>query len=367
MSNIYKKILKAIQEGIRLYITERISLRQRIYITKRISFLLEAGVSLPNALTMIAKQMKKRGAVLARIAAAVSYGQEIGKVISEAGIFGASALPMIKIGEESGTLASSFSALSDELEKRALLLQKIIGAILYPACITVGMLILVIVLMTAVFPKMLGVFESLHVALPLSTRILMWASIFLCRFGILSGLIVVACAVACVVVHKRSNRFHLRLDRAILRLPLISALVRAYVLASVSNVIGLLLANNSSLLTALSVAGQTCSNRAYREVLKKVSDQVSGGASLGQEFGKFRTFFPQEFCDLVSIGEQTGKLSETFAYTHVLYSRDLDTLTKSLSASIEPVLMVAIGIAIGIVAFSIVTPMYSITSHLHGT
>ena len=61
------------------------------------------------------------------------------------------------------------------------------------------------------------------------------------------------------------------------------------------------------------------------------------------------------------------KLAETFTYAHTLYARDLDTLTKSLSASIEPVLMVVIGLAIGIVAFSVVSPMYSITSHLHGT
>jgi type II secretory pathway component PulF len=367
MNDMYKKIIKKIREYIRIYITERISLRQSIYISKRISFLLEAGVSLPKAFSIIAGQMKKRGIVLTRISVAISQGQATGDVIYKAGIFGASALPMIKIGEESGTLAESFSALSDELEKRAMLSQKIIGAILYPACITVGMLILVIVLMTVVFPKMLGVFESLHVALPLSTRILMWLSDFLRRFGILLGIIGVLGFTACMVSYKRSNRFHLKVDRAMLRIPLVSVLVRAYVLASISNVIGLLLTNNSSLLTALRVAEQTCGNLAYREILKNITVQISGGASLGKSLGGYPAYFPQEYCDLVGIGEQTGKLSETFTYAHTLYARDLDMLTKSLSASIEPILMVGIGLAIGVIAFSIVTPMYSITSHLHGS
>jgi type II secretory pathway component PulF len=359
MNNMYKKILKKIQE--------RISLRQSIYISKRISFLLEAGISLPNAFSLVAGQMKKRGAVLARIAVDISHGQAITEVISAAGIFGASALPMIKIGEESGTLSESFSALSDELEKRAMLSQKIIGALLYPACISVGMLALIIVLMTVVFPKMLGVFESLHVALPLSTRILMWASGFLCRFGVLLGFVCIAGIIACIVLYRRKGKFHLKVDRVILKIPLVSILVRVYMLASISNVVGLLLSNNSSLLTALRVAGQTCGNYAYREVLENVADQVSGGTPLGQTLGKFPIFFSREYCDLVSIGEQTGKLSETFTYAHSLYARDLDVLTKSLSASIEPVLMVGIGLAIGLVAFSIVSPMYSITSHLHGT
>lgn len=355
---MYRKILKKIQE--------RISLKQSIYVSKRISFLLEAGVSLPNAFYLVAGQMKKRGAVLTRVADAVSHGQGIGDVISETGIFGASALPIIKIGEESGTLAESFSALSGELEKRAVLSQKIIGAILYPACITFGMLLLVVLLMTVVFPKMLGVFKSLHVALPVSTRILMWASDFLCRFGLLIGIVGLSGIITFFVFYKRSDNFHLRIDRMVLKIPLISTLVRVYVLASMSNVVGLLLMNNSSLLTALHIAGQTCRNRAYREVLQKVVYQVSDGVPLGQVFGNFVKFFPREYCDLVSIGEQTGKLSETFTYAHTLYARDLDTLTKSLSASIEPILMVGIGLAVGIVAFSIVSPMYSITSHLHG-
>jgi type II secretory pathway component PulF len=359
MNNMYRKIFKKLQE--------RISLRQSIYIAKRISFLLEAGVSLPNAFSLVARQIKKRGVVLERIAAAVSNGQAAAAVISEAGIFGSSALPMIKIGEESGTLAESFSALSDELEKRSMLAQKIIGAILYPACITVGMLVLVIVLMTVVFPKMLGVFESLHVALPVSTKILIWASDFIRRFGILSGLLVLVGLVVGGVYYKRSIRFHLKLDRMLLKIPLVSRLIRVYILASISNVIGLLLNNNSSLLSALSLAEQTCGNYAYREVLTKVIKRVSGGVPLGKSLGDFPVFFPHEYSDLVGIGEQTGKLAETFAYAHTMYARDLDMLTKSLSASIEPVLMVVIGLAIGFVAFSIVTPMYSITSHLHGT
>lgn len=350
-----------------MHCMERISLRQSIYISKRISFLLEAGVSLPNAFSLVASQMKKRGAILSRIAVAISQGQTVTDVISQAGIFGDSAMPMIKIGEESGTLAESFSALSDELEKRAVLQQKIFGAILYPACITVGMLALVIVLMTVVFPKMLGVFESLHVALPLSTRILIWTSGFLRRFGILCGLLMMAGFVACGVFYRREGGFRLWIDRMMLKIPLVSALIRAYTLASISNVIGLLLTNNSSLLSALVVAGQTCGNRAYCEALKKVVGQVSGGASLEQTLGNFDVFFPREYCDLVGIGEQTGKLPETFTYAHAMYARDLDMLTRSLSASIEPVLMVGIGLAIGIVAFSIVSPMYGITSHLHGT
>jgi type IV pilus assembly protein PilC len=185
------------------------------------------------------------------------------------------------------------------------------------------------------------------------------------RFGIFAGFISVASLVACGVFYKRSSRFRLKVDRFILKIPLVSVLVRAYMLASISNVIGLLITNNSSLLTALRVASQTCGNQAYREVLKNVIDQVSGGTSFGQALGKFPTFFSQEYCDLVSIGEQTGKLSETFTYAHTLYARDLDMLTKSLSASIEPVLMIVIGLAIGFVALSIITPMYSITSHLH--
>ena len=346
-------------------IFERISLRQSIYISKRISFLLEAGVSLPDAFSLVAGQMKKRGVTLAKIATDISRGLPITEVISKAGIFGNSALPMIKIGEESGVLAESFSALSDELEKRAELKQKIIGAMLYPACITVGMLVLVVVLMTIVFPKMLGVFKSLHVTLPLSTRVLIFVSDFIRRFGLLFGLIIIAGIVIGMVLFRRYENFRFNIDHLIMKVPMLSALVQAYTLASVSNVVGLLMSNGSSLVAALSVAGDTCSNLLYRRAFKSVVADVLDGAALGYSLSKYPKLFPQEFSDIISIGERTGKLSETFIYAHNLYSRDLDSLTKSLSASIEPVLMVFIGLAIGVVAFSVVTPMYSITSHLN--
>ena len=124
--------------------------------------------------------------------------------------------------------------------------------------------------------------------------------------------------------------------------------------------------NNSSLVVGLSVAADTSANKAYCRALYAVVDDVSAGVSLGSALAKFPHLFSKEYCDILSIGEQTGKLSETFMYAHTLYARDLDALTKSLSASVEPILMVFIGLAIGVVALSVVTPMYSITAHLHG-
>ncbi len=363
----FKKLQKFCRHLICEKITERISLRQSIYIAKRISFLLEAGISLPKAFDLIGQQMKKRGIVLKKMADKIANGQSIGETISQTKLFGVTALPIIKIGEESGTLAESFSALSEELEKRALLQQKIIGALLYPACITCGMLLLVIMLMTFVFPKMLGVFESLNVTLPLSTRILIWISNGLRQYGILVGFICSAVFILIMISYRRFEMLHLKIDRIILKIPLVSNLVRTYFLASISNVVGLLLTNNSSLITSLKVAEKTCGNYVYRGALNEITKQVSAGIALGQVLNKFPNYFTQEYCDLVTIGEQTGKLSETFTYAHTIYSRDLDVLTKSLSSSIEPILMVVIGLAIGVVAFSVVSPMYSITSHLHST
>ena len=351
----------------RTYFVERISLRRSIYIAKRISFLLEAGVSLPEALVLVASQLQKRGAIIARMAVDVARGRSITEAVAESCVFGMSALPMIKIGEESGTLAQSFLALSDELEKRSMLQQKIIGAVLYPTCITCGMLVLVIVLMTFVFPKMIGVFTSLHVILPLSTQILIWTSNMMRRFGLLIGLVFLAVVVVGVLSYRRSDAFHLRVNLFLLHIPIISSLTRAYMLASISNVVSLLMSNSASLVSALSVAAETCNNFAYRDALFLIVAEISGGASLKSSFTKFPKLFPVEYCDIVSIGEQTGKLPETFAYAHTLYTQDLDTLTKSLAASVEPVLMVCIGLAIGVVAMSVVSPMYSITSHLNGT
>jgi type IV pilus assembly protein PilC len=153
----------------------------------------------------------------------------------------------------------------------------------------------------------------------------------------------------------------------LIKLPIISKIIRTYSLASISNILGLLLAHNTSLVSALKIASETNGNFAYRKVLNTVAKQTATGIPMTQALSRFPQYFSKEYCDLVAIGEQTGKLCQTFIYAHTLYARDLDVITKTMSSSIEPILMVIIGLLIGAIALSVVSPMYSITSHLHAT
>ncbi len=202
--------------------------------------------------------------------------------------------------------------------------------------------------------------------MPLSTRMLIWTSRAMQHFGLHAVFVFIAVIFSGIYFYKKSAGFNFWLDNLIMRLPVISHFIRIYMLASISNVVGLLLANNASLVSGLSVARDTANNKTYANALDKVITDISAGLPISAAFLKFPRLFPEEYRDILSIGERTGKLSETFVYAQVLYTRDLDNLTKSLSASIEPILMVFIGLAIGVVALSVVTPMYGLTSHLHG-
>lgn len=343
------------------------SLKEQTFFFKRLAFLINASVPLLEGLHVLRDQASSRAHIklFDKLIADVSEGQSLSRSFAKfPNVFSDFSVSIIKVGEQSGTLSFNLEYLAEELKKKQILKRKVIGAFIYPALITLATLGITAFLMLYLFPKITPIFASLHANLPLSTRVVMSASLFLQHWG-LEFLIGVVCAVMLIsFILKKSNAFHTLFDRGTLKIPVIGSMVQYYNISNLSRTLGLLLKSGIKLSEAVVVTADATTNRVYKKELHALLEVVERGDKISLHLKKRRRYFPSILCHMVAVGERSGTLSETLLYLADMYDNEVDEFTKNLSTLIEPVLMVFMGVLVGFIAVSIITPIYGITQNL---
>lgn len=344
-----------------------LSIKDQVYFAKRLSFLSRASLPILESLHLIREQTrsKKYGKILDSIIGDVSSGLTLAKALSKfRKDFGDFAINIIAVGEEGGILAENLNYLADELKKKQLLRRKIISALIYPIFITIATLGITVLLTTYIFPRILPIFVSLKVELPITTRIMIIVSDFLRHSGVYLIVAIFVLILAFIFVFKRSGRFHFFIDRSILRFPFIGSMTLNYNLANISRTLALLLRGGMTLSEALPITARSISNLVYKNELDSLGVVVNRGEKLSAHLLQNRKLFPDILTSIVSVGERSGNLPETLLYLSELHESEVEDATKNLSSLLEPMLMVLMGLIVGFVAISVITPIYGITQHL---
>lgn len=345
----------------------RLSLKDQIFFAKRLSFFIHAGVPLIEAIGIIKMQTrsKAKSQIFTEIAHDISNGQYLATSLERSGnVFGAFAINIIRVGETSGILRENLSYLADELTKRKDLRSRVISALVYPAFITVATLGVSIMLTVFIFPKILPIFTSLHVPLPLTTRALMWLSIFLTHYGILLFFLLCALVIALLVLRKKVQTVRYHADYLLVTLPFFGNIARSYNLANFSRTLGLMLRSGVPITQAMTVVAETTPNLVYQREYRALAEALIRGETISTRLAQSRGIFPDVLTHMIGVGEATGSLSNTLLYLAEFYETELNDLTKNLSSSIEPILMLVMGLIVGLIAVSVITPIYEITQHL---
>lgn len=346
----------------------RFSINEQTIFAKRLSFLMNANVPLMESLHLLREQSKKgaRSLVLDHIIADVSQGQSLSKSFGKfPKVFGQFALHIVKIGESSGTLAQNLNYLADELKKRAVLKRKIVSAFIYPAVITIATFAITAFLMLYLFPKIMPIFSSLHMELPVTTRVVMWMSNYLKVWGLHTIAVLGALFIGASILLQKNEKVRLAFDRMLLKTPLIGKVIAYYNVANASRTLGLMLKSGVKLSEALPITAQTTKNLLYRNHFLALTKSVDRGEKISVYLQKHQSAFPEVFGQLVAVGEKSGTLSETLVYLSEMYEGEVDEFTKNLSTLIEPFLMIFMGLVVGFIAVSIITPIYGITQNLN--
>ena len=356
--------MRHIVQRIKSIVGPRLSLKDKTLFVKRLSYLVKGGVPILESLQIIRRGTKSpsKAKIYDTMIENVSNGQLLSSGFAVyKNIFGDFAVNIVRIGETSGILHQNLHYLAEELRKKHILKKKIWSALAYPILISLATLGIAAMLTLYIFPKILPIFKSLKVGLPLSTRILIGTSEFLQNFGLLLLSAIVVAIVSFIVLRKTVYPFQFFIDKMILYIPLMGKLIISYNVANFCRTMGLLLQSEISIIEAMRMTANTTQNLAYKNEFKRIADELTKGESLSRNLAMNGKLFPYVLPELVTIGETTGTLPETLIYLSDLHENEVDDFTKSLSSSLEPILMLTMGVIVGFIAISVITPIYQIT------
>lgn len=345
----------------------RLSLQEQALFAKRLSLLSKAGVPLLESIAILERHSSSRAnrRMFQHISHDLANGQFLSKSLGRfKKVFGEFAINIIRVGETSGTLSDNLKYLADEIDKRRRLRQKLVGALVYPAVIMVAAFSVSGLMTVYLFPKLLPVFKSLKVPLPFMTRALIVISNFLLNYWLWLGIGLVVLAVVFAFL-MRVGRFRFMMNRLALRLPIVGMLLKNYHIINICRTLGILFKSQVNILEAVTVAADTTPNLVYRRELQHLHRAVTKGGTISKHFEKHPRLFPGMLTQMISIGETTGNLSDTLIYLAEIYEQEFDEQTSRLSSIIEPAMMIMMGLLVGFIAVSIITPIYEVTQHLN--
>lgn len=341
----------------------RLSHVEILLFTKYLTVLLKSGLPIDDALDILLQQSKgPLQKILATLKAAVRTGKTLSDGLTEfPHTFSSVYLNLIRAGESSGTLQGNLEQLAVQLQKDHDLKQKIRGAMMYPTVILVIGVSITVGIVVFVLPNIIGIFDSLHVELPLSTRIVLWISRTTSAHGILILFSTIVLSVAGVFL-TRLRPVKPFTHWIILHAPILGAIARQTNLARVMRLMGTLLQSGLSISEVLEISGGTLKNVHYFNLFKKIQEGVGRGMTITNMLESSPFLVPPLALRLIRVGEETGTLGEMFLYLADFYEQEVDDLTRNLSSLLEPVLIIFIGLMVGGLALSILTPIYKVVS-----
>lgn len=347
----------------RMPLFARLSTKDKISFFKYLAVMTEAGIPLEKALIAIHNQA--RNVVMHRVLHILLNDVASGEFLSTSlrkmpKIFEPLHTGLVEVGESSGTLPGSLYRIAEQLEKSHDLKGKVRAAMLYPLIVILVTGAVGAYLVFFLLPQITPLFVSLNVELPFATRAVLYLSAFvLHNYIVLSALSVALAVAGTLLLRVRSVRY--AADRALLLVPVLGLLIKRVQVTQFASVTGTLTKSGITIVEAFRIASSTMTNLVYKDALARISDGLQEGANIGTYLAKHRELFPPFVTQMISVGEETGKLDDSFLFIASFSEKEVDEQVKALTTVLEPLLMVVIGGVVGFIAVAIISPIYEIT------
>ena len=331
--------------------------------TRQMAGLVGAGLPLERALTALADEAEdpRQRELIAHLRSEVNAGSPFARALGSAPReFDEVYRAVVAAGEQSGALGPVLEKLADDLEDRQALQAKLLGAMLYPAIVSLIAVVIVIFLVTYVVPQVATVFTSSKRALPFLTLAMLAISSFVRNWGWLLAL-GLAGGVFTLWLLRRNPLFRERSDAFWLKLPLVGRLARGYNAARFAGTLAMLASAGVPILKALQAAAETLGNRAMRADAMDALTQVREGAPLASALaGKKR--FPGLLAMFARLGEQTGQLPLMLSRAAVQLSAEVQRRAMALATILEPLLIVVMGLVVMLIVLAVLMPIIQLNT-----
>lgn len=331
--------------------------------TRNFATMITAGLPITNALIILRTQSAKSlTPAIEQILADVEGGMSLGAALEKhPKVFSSVYVALIKAGEGGGVLDQVLSRLADNVEAQREFQSKVKGALIYPVIVVVGMIAVAAIMIIFVLPKLLSLFADFNADLPISTKILIAVSNFASHYWF----IVLAIIVGLVWVFRlyaQSSQGEEKIDRLKLKIPIYGPLQKEIILTEMTRTLGLLVGAGVSILEGLKIVSGVVDNVLIKKSLARASIQVEQGFALAHAFSQDKEIFPPMLYQMLAVGEETGKLDDAFLKVSHIFEQESANLVRGLTATVEPIVMIILGVGVGFLVVAVIMPIYSLTS-----
>ncbi|GAA0768492.1 type II secretion system inner membrane protein GspF [Ideonella azotifigens] len=326
--------------------------------TRQLAGLVSSGLPLERALTALADESEepRQRELIAHLKSEVNGGSPFARALASAPReFDDVYRAVVAAGEQSGALGGVLERLADDLEERQALRSKLIGAMLYPAIVSLIAVVIVTFLVTYVVPQVASVFVNGKHALPILTVIMLAVSAFVRNYG-LYFVAVMTVGVVLLLRALRNEAFRQRFDAGMLNVPLIGRLTRGYNAARFAGTLAMLAGAGVPILKALQAAAETLGNRAMRADAMDALVQVREGAPLASAMAAKKRF-PGLLAMFARLGEQTGQLPRMLDRAAKQLGGEVQRRALAVATILEPLLIVAMGGVVMLIVLAVMLPI----------
>jgi type IV pilus assembly protein PilC len=300
--------------------------------------------------------------IVAQILADIEAGESFSNSLSRhPKIFSRTYIALVKSGEVGGVMDAVLLRLADDLEKQQEFNGRVKGALIYPVIVVAGMVIVGFVMMVFVIPRLTSLYVDFGATLPLPTRILMGVSNFVIHFWFIV-LALVGVGLYILNLYKATSAGRRKIDALIFKIPVFGDLQRQMILTELTRTLSLMVGAGVPILEALNITSEVVVNTIISDALKDSAKQIERGFPIAFSFARHPEAFPFILSQMVAVGEETGKMDEVLTKVSHIFELESDEKVKGLTAAIEPIVMVVLGIGVGFLVIAVILPIYNLTS-----
>lgn len=341
---------------------KRVGTRDLAIFCRQLYTMLDAGVSITNALNMLSTQVtnQRLKIIVTEIEESVKKGDMLSEAMKRYKEFPQLLVSMVESGEATGNIDEMMLRMSVHFEKENKTNNKVKAAMIYPIILSIVAVVAVACILTFVMPTFMEMFKQEGIKLPLITKILLEVSSFFQSYILFIILFIVLLIIA-FNYYKTTESGKLRLSILRLHIPIINELNKKIIVARFTRTMSTLLSAGISLIQALPTAGAVLGNVVAEREIEKIRERVVRGEGLSAPI-KECDIFPDMLSSMIKIGEESGALDEILNKTADFYDEEVDQAIASATAMIDPVLIIIMGVVIGGIVFAIMIPMFDMYS-----
>ncbi len=350
---------------INLSITKPIKARDYSVFARQFVSIIGAGVPIIKALEMLVEQTEnkvlKKGLKETKIL--VEKGERLADAMRNQGkTFPPILINMVEAGEASGSLEISLDRMAIHFEKEAKVKAMVKKAMIYPIVVGVVALAVVILMLVFVIPSFMNMFDDMDMKMPAVTLAVMAMSDFVVkRWYIIVGVVLLLAAI--LTAFRNSQKGKVIMAKLALRMPLFGKLLIKSSCARFSRTLSTLLAAGITLIDAIEITARTMDNLVIKQILYDAKEEVARGVPLSVPLTASK-LFPPMVCHMTKIGEETGNLEQMLIKIADYYDEEVEIGSQSLTAAMEPLIIIVLALVVGLLVMSIMQPMFAMYDQL---